>query len=122
MATRTPVITFRGDHTVIFTYSGMLNGDDGAPIGPNHADYADRAVAVRGTFGVGGNLRMEGSGDDTASYVALNDAQGNVLDITTEKHEQILEIPGHTRPRVTAGDGTTSLTVIVTARRQVRPK
>jgi hypothetical protein len=59
-------------------------------------------------------VRLEGSNDGT-NYAALTDPQGNALDITTAKVEQIMELTRYIRPRVTAGDGTTSLTVTVMA-------
>ena len=121
MATRTPVVAFINDNTVRFTYTGLLNTDDGSPIGANHMDFADRNVSVFGTFGAGGTLSVEGSNDSGANYHTLNDQSDNALAITTAKNEQILAVPELTRPRVTGGDGTTSLTVVITARRN-QPK
>jgi hypothetical protein len=106
---------------LIITWTGLLNGDDGAPYTiPNRAD---KSVQVFGTFGAGGSCRVEGTNqqaftpDGTAigslTYAALNDPQGNVLDVTAAKIEQVLENPNAIRPRVTAGDGTTSLTVVM---------
>ena len=113
----------------IVTWTGLLNGDDGAPfVSPNRAD---KSVQVIGTFGAGGNARIEGSNKQAYSmtpgvsgggtltgltgtdYATLNDPQGNVLDFTATKIEQVLEAPNAIRPRITAGDGTTSLTVVM---------
>jgi hypothetical protein len=55
-------------------------------------------------------MMIEGSNDGT-NYHTLNDPQGNALDIAALKIEQILEVTRYIRPRVTAGDGTTSLSV-----------
>jgi len=77
---------------------------------------ADRSVQVTGTFGAGGNLRIEGSNDGT-NYSALTDPQGNALDFTATKIEGVLELTRYIRPRATAGDGTTSLTVTMILRR-----
>lgn len=71
---------------------------------------ADRSVQVTGTFGTGGSVRIEGSNDGT-NYAVLTDPQGNALDITAAKIETVMELTRYIRPRVTAGDGTTSLTV-----------
>lgn len=96
-------------HTcVVATWPGMANGDDGQPI--ELANFADRSVQVTGTFGVGGNVRIEGSLDGT-NYAPLTDPQGNALDINGAKIEAITELVRYVRPRVTAGDGTTSITV-----------
>lgn len=96
-------------HTcVIATWPNMTNGEDGQPI--ELANFADRSVQIVGVFGTGGVLRIEGSIDGT-NYAPLTDPQGNNLDITTAKIEAIIEVVRYIRPRVTAGDGTTSLTV-----------
>lgn len=118
MATRNPTISFLGNDTVKFAYSGLLNGDDGAPIGVNHADYADRNVSVLGTFGAGGTLLIEGSNNGGTNYHTLNDQSDNALSVTAAKNETIIQVPELTRPRVSAGDGTTDLTVIITCRRE----
>lgn len=80
------------------------------------AQWSDRSVQVIGTFGVGGSVRWEGSNDGT-NYAVLTDPQGNALDFTTAKIETVTEITAYVRPRITAGDGDTSLTVIMLARR-----
>jgi hypothetical protein len=96
-------------HTcVVATWPGMQNGDDGQPI--ELANFADRSVQVVGNFGTGGNLRIEGSLNGT-DYAPLTDPQGNNLDINAAKIEAITELVRWIRPVVTAGDGSTSLTV-----------
>lgn len=98
-------------HTcVIATWPAMQNGDDGQPI--ELANFADRSVQVIGVFGSGGNARIEGSLDGI-NYAPLTDPQGNSLDINTAKIEAISELARWIRPRVTAGDGSTSITVIM---------
>lgn len=109
MATINPVIEKLGHNATLFTYT-LANGDDGAPIGPNFADYSDRSAQVSGTFGTGGNLKIEGSNNST-SYATLTDPQGSDLDVTAAKIKQIMERPRLTRPRVSAGDGTTAIVV-----------
>lgn len=96
-------------HTcVIATWASMANGDDGEPI--ELANFADRSVQVTGTFGAGGSVRIEGS-NDGVNYAPLTDPQGNNLDILSAKIEAISEVVRYIRPRVTAGDGTTAITV-----------
>lgn len=96
-------------HTcVIATWSAMQNGDDGQPI--ELANFADRSVQVVGIFGSGGKVRIEGSINGT-DYAPLTDPQGNDLDISAAKIEAISEAVRWIRPRVVAGDGTTSLSV-----------
>jgi len=124
MATIPPTVAVIDDHTVRFTWANMTNtgSDVGAPIGPNHAQYADRNVQVKGTFGAAGTVQIEGSSDDGTTYATLNDQSDNALSITAAKNEQIVSNPQFTRPRVSGGDGTTSLTVIVVARRMQRSR
>lgn len=96
-------------HTcVIATWADMPNSEDGSPI--ELGNFADRSVQVVGTFGVAGNVRIEGS-INGADYAPLTDPQGNALDFTSPKIEAISELVRYVRPRVTAGDGTTSITV-----------
>lgn len=116
MATRTPTINYALNgqrNAALVTWSGLLNGDDGAPF--ENADFVDRTAEVFGTFGVGGSVTLEGT--NVASYVALTDPQGNAITKTAVGIEIVEEAPRFTRPRVTAGDGTTNLTVTLWCRR-----
>lgn len=98
-------------------WTGLLNGDDGAPyVCPQ---YADKSVQVHGTFGAGGTILLEGTNQQAytpdrvalaPTYLQLTDPQGNNLSFTAAKIEQVLENLNAIRPRVSAGDGTTSLT------------
>lgn len=117
MAVIVPTVTYLGGANSVakFSYAAMANGDTGTPI--PWVQWADRSVQVTGTFGAGGNLRWEGSNDGGTTYATLTDPQGNALDFTAAKIEQITEIVELARPRVTAGDGTTSLTVTLVARK-----
>jgi hypothetical protein len=47
----------------------------------------------------------------------VTDPQGNALSFTTAKIECISELVRYIRPRVTGGDGTTSLTVTALLKR-----
>lgn len=114
MATKPVTIEILGERTIRATWANMANGDDGAPI--DWPYYADRSVQVRGTFGAAGSVTMEGS-NDGANFEALSDPRGNALAINSAKIEQVEDCCFRTRPRVTAGDGTTSLTVVLFARK-----
>lgn len=102
---------------VVFTWAAMANGDTGGPI--EAAEFADRTMQFTGTFGAGGSVSGQGSNDGT-NYATLADPQGNALTATAAKIEQVLECVRYLRPNVTAGDGTTSLTVTMFARRSIR--
>ena len=104
---------YRDDIHVV-QWASMANGDTGAPL--EMAGSADRSVQVRGTFGAGGNCSIRGSNDGT-NYSVLTDPQGNALDVTAEKIEEVVELTKRIRPEITAGDGTTSITVTILVRR-----
>lgn len=115
MATRTFAVVDNNMRSVTGAWSGLLNGDDGSPV--ELADYADRSFQIQGTPGAGFSLTIEGSNDGT-NYVALTDPQGNALTFSAvSKIEQVEEICRYMRPRVTAGDGTTSVVVTMFGRR-----
>jgi len=117
MATRTASISKAeeaGYDVRLAAWAGLLNGDDGSPFGSS--DYSDRSVQVTGTFGATGSVSIEGS-NDGVNYVGLTDPQGNAIAITEAKIEQVSELTRYIRPRVTAGDGTTTLVVTLLARR-----
>jgi hypothetical protein len=109
MATRqytvTPIKTY-GDRGHVLSWTGLLNGDDGAPV--EMPGSADRSVQFLGTFGVGGTIVLEGS-NDGVNYVVLTDPQGNVISKAAAAIEGVLELTRWVRPRVSAGDGTTTL-------------
>jgi hypothetical protein len=117
MATRIPTVTYNPNGhvgTVQVVWTGLLNTDVGAPV--ELPGYADRSVQLTGTLGVGGNCKIEGSADAT-TYALLSDPQGTVLDIAALGIKSVSELSRYTRPRISAGDGSTSLTLTMTARR-----
>lgn len=98
-----------------FQWTPMTNSGSDVGEAISMASSADRSVQVTGTFGAAGNLRVEGTIDGT-NWATLTDPQGNALDFTAAKIEAISELVRQIRPRVTAGDGTTSLTVSLITR------
>jgi len=92
-------------------WTGLLNGDVGD--GVEYNQYGDRSVQVTGTFGAGGSVSLKGSNDGGTTWVVLTDPQGNALTFTAAGLEAVSEFTQLIRPEVTAGDGTTSLTVNV---------
>lgn len=96
---------FPGESSLI-AWTGLLNGDDGAPI--QFGAFTDRSIQFVGTFGTGGTVVLEGS-NDGVNYVTLTDPQGNNISKTSASIEAISEATRYVRPRVTAGDGTTNL-------------
>lgn len=91
-------------------WAALANGDDGDAL--SCAQYTEKSAQVVGTFGVGGAVQIEGSNNGT-DWSVLTDPQGNALTFTGAKIEMVAEATMYIRPRVTAGDGTTSLTCIL---------
>lgn len=94
------------------TQTGLDSGQPASLFGE-----ADRSIQVTGTFGVGGNIIIEGSNDGT-NYATLKDHLGVTLGtITAAGIYSVDQCTQYIRPRVSAGDGTTSLTVTMLSRR-----
>lgn len=102
--TRTPTSTSKA---FVAAWTGLLQGDEGDSL--PFSQYTDKSVQVTGTFG-GATLRVEGSNNGT-DWAVLTDPQGNDLLITSAKVEMVTEATLYTRPKVSGGDGTTSLAV-----------
>lgn len=119
MATVNAQIRSVGRGVLEVVWTPLLNGDVGTPF--DATMFPDKTVTVRGTFGVGGSVTIKGTdlADPTAvtGWDALNDSrgEGNALTFTARDTRVILESPGELAPHVTAGDGTTSLTVVIYA-------
>lgn len=77
---------------------------------------AIKSIQFSGTFGAGGTVVFEGSNDGT-NFVTLTDPQGNAISKTSAGIEAVEEYTLYVRPRVTAGDGTTSITATLGTKR-----
>lgn len=89
-------------------WTNLANGDTGAGI--DMREYYDRSIQVAGTFGTGGTVVIEGTIDGT-NWHTLSNGAGDSLTFTSGGVQFIAELVFEIRPRVTAGDGTTSITV-----------
>jgi hypothetical protein len=108
--------TWPNEATNIFTWAALAQGETGDLV--EFPSYVDRTFQVTGTFG-GATVVFEGS-NDGSTYFTLSDPQGNQLSLTTAGLKQVEEITRYARPRVIGGDGTTSLAVVLLARRHPR--
>jgi hypothetical protein len=108
-----------GIDAVTVTWANLTNAgpDSGQPV--QRPALVDRSVQVTGTFGSGGTVVFEGS-NDGVNYSTLSNPQGNAISVTSAGLSQVTEATAWMRPRITGGDGTTSLTVTVCARRTLR--
>lgn len=90
------------------TWAANVNGDDGAPFTSGGFRYL--IFGVTGTFGAGGTIILEGSNNGGTTYTTCLDKAGAAVSLTAAG-QRIIDTPYEiVRPRVTAGDGTTSLT------------
>jgi hypothetical protein len=115
MATRVKAkVTVLADGVRIIEWAGLLNTDDGEwSVVPFPGD---KCVHAYGTFGAGGTVTIQGTNETgaPAQGQTLHDPAAAVLTLTDAagaRLKQCLESPYQIRPVVTAGDGTTSLTV-----------
>lgn len=99
----------------LLQWGPMANADTGAP--QSLPGFCDRSIEVSGTFGSGGSVALEGSNDGT-NFFALSNPAGTTIGITSAGLQPCTTSCLWIRPHVTAGDGTTSLTVTVYARNQ----
>lgn len=121
MATRNATVTetkFFLDHFGnAIQWSGLLNGDQGDNWEIPGA--LERSIQVTGTFGAGGTIVLEGSNDGT-NFVTLLDPQGVAVSFTAAGLKSQGNFARYVRPRVTAGDGTTTLVATLVVRRWKR--
>ena len=107
------VQTFQ-DKAHVITWTPLAVGDVGEQVEMTGA--ADRSVQVFGTFGVGGTVLFEGS-NDGQNWSTLNTPQGTPVAFTSSKILGVLELSRFVRPRVSIGDGTTSVSIVALFRR-----
>lgn len=95
----------------------LANGESGDAI--SFVEFSDKCVQFGGTFGAGGSVTIQGSNDLTApsNWSTLTDPFDVAVTATSASLEQILTSPLWVRPTVTAGDGTTAITVKLVVRR-----
>lgn len=93
------------------SWTPLANGDSGSAVDLN--DYRDRSVQVLGTFGASGSVTLQGSNDGGTTWATLTDQGGNNLTFTAAGIKHVQQLTEYIRPIVTAGDGTTALTVYV---------
>ena len=119
MAIVEPTQVMDDDGVVKITWANMKNGDTGNWV--RAARYADKTVQVIvEAAGTGDEVTMQGSPDAGTTVGELHDPQGGLLSAvlvgaTISDPEVISESPESIRPEVTAGDGVTDLTVVITA-------
>jgi hypothetical protein len=89
-------------------WPAMANGQTGVPF--DLSGYVPVSVQIEGTFGAAGSVTLQETIDGT-NYETAHDGQGNALTFTTAGLKSVGDNANLIRPNVTAGDGTTALTV-----------
>lgn len=120
MAVRQPTYerqTVKSGEVVQVTWTGLTQAtlDTGSPI--SLAEYSDKTFQTFGTFGGSGALLIEGSNDGGTTWAPLSNRQGTAMSFTAAGMNTSQDRPILVRPRVTGGDGTTSLTVAAACHR-----
>lgn len=120
MATVNPTITdiSNGNGQVKkVTWALTSANADGAPLGPQFAEYADRTVYVLGTWG-GATAVIQGG--DGSTWLSLTDPQGNAISKSADAIEVVTEMPEYTRPYLSTPGAGATLTVTMIMRRGFR--
>ncbi len=111
-----------GDDCHVAYWAALTTTDNyGDPV--SMSGSADRSVQMVGTLGTGGVVTMYGSNKPSPNlandddWAALTDPQGNSLALNALKVEQICELTLWIRPKITAGNGSTSLGIYLLLRR-----
>src|SRR3990167_10220983 len=99
--------------SVIFTWSGMANGDTGEPV--SFSDYTDRTISITGTFD--GAVTLQGS-NDKSTWVSQKDSAGTVISDTSNDGNLIGTNYDWTRPSVAAGTTANNKVMINAVRRK----
>ena len=99
---------------VIYQWDSLTTGDDGQPAGTTGS--GDRTVQVQGTFGASGTVLIEGT-LDMLNWYTLRDAANSSLSFGSAGLKTIMENVVAVKPRVSNGDGTTSIQCILSVRR-----
>lgn len=100
-----------------FSWSGLLNGDDGAPITPEKGAniFGDKTIQFVGTPGAGFSGVAEGSNDGVTWSVLTVDGSTAINITTSGGISAIYENPLYVRPQIAGGDGTTNMAAYISA-------
>jgi len=99
------------------TWSGLSADDIGESVA-GLSEHADRSMQMFGNFD-GANVLIEGSNNAAnAPFETLNDPSMIPLVYSNARLREILEYVESIRPHVIGGTGSTSVTVIILAKRQ----
>lgn len=121
MAIRNPIVNndvSPAGAVKLILWTGLLNGDTGDWV--RFAQFSGKTFQVFGTFGTGGSVTLQGSNDGSTpvNVSTLSSWQATPLTLTATGFATSRDMPIWVRPIVTAGDGTTNVSVSLAAHRQ----
>lgn len=104
-----------GNRSIYARWDGLLNGDDGQPVQID--EYLLGSLQLLGTVGAGFNLNLQGSNElvpaSYATIAAFSTITATGLVIPAAAALGVPVQVRHVRPIITAGDGTTNVSVIL---------
>lgn len=99
----------------VYSWKNVGNGQIGNFVDVSAFSGAKLSAQIEGTFGVGGNVKIEGS-NDGVNGETLSDVNGSALGtITAAAIKSIGQPVRFIRPNVSAGDGTTAINITLVA-------
>lgn len=113
MATRTPTYDRPPGRMTYATWAGLLNSDIGSPATLDGWDLV--SFQVFGTIGTGGSVQIEASNEASPANWGIVGSAVTAAGVVLPADDVVAR---NFRPRVTAGDGTTNLTLIAAFRAQ----
>lgn len=111
MSIRNDTYIIDANGSVDIAWAGLLNGDSGSLVTIGR-DYWKFTMQVVGTFGAGGTILLEGSNDGT-NFTTVKDVNNAAVSVIDTSMIRVEGIPRYLRPRASAGDGTTNLSVLL---------
>jgi hypothetical protein len=106
MATRALETVYRDRHMRIYKWTGLLMGDDGAPLQVD--EFHHITIHGFGAFAGSANLNILGSNDGSNFAVTKKHDVGSMI-LTADSIEKLLTEPRYIKPSITSGNGSTDL-------------
>lgn len=106
MATRALETVYRDRHMRIYKWTGLLQGDDGAPLQVD--EFHHITIHGFGSFSGSANLNILGSNDGSNFAVTKKHDVGSMI-LTADSIEKLLTEPRYIKPSITSGNGSTDL-------------
>lgn len=113
MATRALETVYRDRHMRVYKWTGLLQGDDGAPLQID--EFHHITIHGFGAFDGSANMNIMGSNDGTNFAVTKKHDVGSMI-LTAASIEKLLTEPRYIKPSVTSGNVSTNLSCWVCLR------